>query len=232
VFLQSSYYSEKSRQKARPLNIVQSGQNFAHKLIFLCVTRATLWSRVFPTFVFLGHTNVYLCCIIPEVLHWIVKFYILCCAYLSLKGKILQNLMIMHNFVMQILMQHKDLDSSFNSAVFCRLWTSHVVGLWFLLTELSKTHSSGLSKGEDSDSMSGGSSMSLESSPTTSPYQHNRKKIITSNSMAELMAQGGEHEHSSMCFNSTTLEDCASLEGPMCCILWNSFIHSFIHSFI
>src|SRR6218665_844383 len=38
MFLTSSYYSEKSVQRARPLNIVQSVQNFAHKLIFLCVT--------------------------------------------------------------------------------------------------------------------------------------------------------------------------------------------------
>jgi len=43
----------KKFKQARPLNyIVQSVQNFAHKLIFLCVTRASLWSHVFPTFSF------------------------------------------------------------------------------------------------------------------------------------------------------------------------------------
>ena len=59
MFLTSSYYSEKSIQRVRPLNIVQSVQNFAHKLIFLCVTRAALWSHTFPTFSFLCHTSVY-----------------------------------------------------------------------------------------------------------------------------------------------------------------------------
>lgn len=49
--------------------------------------------------------------------------------------------------------------------------------------------------------MSGGSSLSLESSPTTSPYQHNRRKIITSSSMAELVAQGDE-DHLSKYTNS------------------------------
>src|SRR6218665_924368 len=61
MFLTCSYYSEKSVQQAQPLNIVQSVQNFAHKLIFLCVTRAALWSHTFPTFSFLGHTNIYVC---------------------------------------------------------------------------------------------------------------------------------------------------------------------------
>jgi len=49
----------KSLQKARPLNIVQSGQNLAHKLIFLCVTRAAVWSHAFPTFCFFGHTTLH-----------------------------------------------------------------------------------------------------------------------------------------------------------------------------
>ena len=44
----------------RILNIVQSVQNFAHMLIFLCVTRAALWRHAFPTFSFLG---------IPQVVH-------------------------------------------------------------------------------------------------------------------------------------------------------------------
>jgi len=57
MFLTSSYYSEKSVKRAWPLNIVQSVQKFAHKLIFLCVTRAALWSHTFPTFSFLGHTT-------------------------------------------------------------------------------------------------------------------------------------------------------------------------------
>jgi len=42
MFLTSSYYSEKSVKQVRPPNIVQSVKNFAHKLIFLCVTRAAL----------------------------------------------------------------------------------------------------------------------------------------------------------------------------------------------
>src|SRR6218665_1103216 len=47
----------KSLQKMRPLNIVQSGQNFAHKLLFPCVTGVALQSHAFPTFSFLGHTT-------------------------------------------------------------------------------------------------------------------------------------------------------------------------------
>jgi len=59
MFLTSSNYSEKSVKRARSLNIVQSVQNFAHNLIFLCVTRAALWSHTFPTFSFWGHTIVH-----------------------------------------------------------------------------------------------------------------------------------------------------------------------------
>ena len=44
-----------------PHPVVQSGKNFAHKLIFSCVTMAALWSHAFPTFSFLGHSNVPAC---------------------------------------------------------------------------------------------------------------------------------------------------------------------------
>src|SRR6218665_2863142 len=56
-FFDKFILQRKSVQQGRPLNIVQSVQNFAHKLIFLCVTRAALWSYAFPTFSFLGHTT-------------------------------------------------------------------------------------------------------------------------------------------------------------------------------
>src|SRR6218665_1563534 len=58
-FFDKFILQRKSVQQAQPLNIVQSVQNFAHKLIFLCVTRAALWSHTFPTFSFLCHTSVY-----------------------------------------------------------------------------------------------------------------------------------------------------------------------------
>src|SRR6218665_1618225 len=51
-FFDKFILQRKSVQQAQPLNIVQSVQNFAHKLIFLCVTRAALWSYAFPTFSF------------------------------------------------------------------------------------------------------------------------------------------------------------------------------------
>src|SRR6218665_3078608 len=60
-FFDKFILQRKSVQQAQPLNIVQSVQNFAHKLIFLCVTRAALGSHAFPTFSFLGHISAYIC---------------------------------------------------------------------------------------------------------------------------------------------------------------------------
>src|SRR6218665_2695532 len=51
-FFDKFILQRKSVQQAQPLNIVQSVQNFAHKLILLCVTRTALWSYAFPTFRF------------------------------------------------------------------------------------------------------------------------------------------------------------------------------------
>ena len=65
----TSYTMAKSLQKDRPLNRVQSGQNFAHTLIFLCVglTMAAFSSQALPDNNFLGHSNIHAIHIVVQI---------------------------------------------------------------------------------------------------------------------------------------------------------------------
>jgi len=70
----------------------------------------------------------------------------------------------------------------------CIMWTVQDWLFWCLDVRR------GVLKLEDSDSVSGGSSLSLESSPTTSPYQgHRHKALAVSASIGENNEQDEEH---------------------------------------